>query len=163
MDAAIDDYFKFDNSGETKETEKIHEHLNTAWDNMDSALDELQCLIKGVTSLNEQASPADPDEPEPVLTDETFRSMLRNITPETLRETHKATIFFDEQLENEEGQKLTDNAKGLFIAALLIEHGKQKAKKECSNNENRAKQKPCQCANTDRATALKTNHGIRAN
>ena len=129
LDAAIDDYFKFDNSGETKETEKIHEHLNIAWDSMDSALDELQRLIKGAISLKEQTSPVDLSEPES-LTDETFRAILRNITPESLQETNKAVMFFGNQLDGEEDNTLSAEAKGVFMAALLIEYGKLTANKK---------------------------------
>ena len=130
LDAAIDDYFKFDNSGETKETEKIHEHLNIAWDSMDSALDELQRLIKGAISLKEQTSPVDPSEPEPVLSEETFRAILRNTTEETIREANKAVVFFGNQLDDEDDNKLSAEAKGVFMAALLIEYGKLTANKK---------------------------------
>ncbi len=46
LDAAIEDYFKADNSGETEETKRIHECLSDAWNKMDSALDDLMCLIQ---------------------------------------------------------------------------------------------------------------------
>ena len=75
-------------------------------------------------NLKEQTSPVDPSEPEPVLTDETFRAMLRNITPESLQETNKAVVFFGNQLDGEEDNKLSAEAKGVFMAALLIEYGK---------------------------------------
>ena len=130
LDAAIDDYFKFDNSGETKETEKIHEHLNIAWDSMDSALDELQRLIKGAISLKEQTSPVDPSEPEPVLSEETFRAMLRNIKPETIQAANKAVVFFGDQLNSKKIKKISEEAKGVFLAALLIEYGKLTANKK---------------------------------
>ena len=76
------------------------------------------------------AAGIDPDEPEPVLTDETFRSMLRNITPETLREANKAVMFFGNQLDGEEDNKLSAEAKGVFMAALLLEYGKLTANKK---------------------------------
>ena len=125
LDAAIEDHFKFDNSGETPETAEIHEKLNLAWDSLDSALDDLECLIKGVTSLERKTDPA-----EPVLSEETFRAMLRNITAETIHEANMAVLFFGNQLDREENKKLSEEAKGVFIVALLVEYGRQKALKE---------------------------------
>jgi hypothetical protein len=128
LDAAIEDHFKFDNSGETPETAEIHEKLNLAWDSLDSALDDLECLIKGVTSLERKTDPAEPA--EQFLSEETFRAMLRNITPEILQKAQKATTFINTQLNSEEkGRNLSEGAKGLFIAAMLIEYGRRKASK----------------------------------
>ncbi len=46
LDAATEDYFKWDNSGEDPETEEIHTKLNCAWDLLDDALDRLTALTK---------------------------------------------------------------------------------------------------------------------
>lgn len=119
LDAAIDDYFKNDCSGETTETENIHENLNIAWDKMDAALDEIECLLKGATRTGKQDEPQETE-----LSKITYRAMLRNITPETIQAAHKATLFFDEQLDNEEEKKLSPELKGILIASLLIQYGK---------------------------------------
>ena len=131
LDAAIEDHFKFDNSGETPETAEIHVKLNLAWDSLDSALDDLECLIKGVTSLERKTDPAEPAETsEETLSLEAFRATLQNLTVENLREAHKAVVFFDNKLNSEKENRLSEAAKGHFIAALLIEYGRQKALKE---------------------------------
>lgn len=98
-----------------------------------------------------------------------FKAMLRSIKPEDLKEAHKVTVFIQEQMDSvEETKKLSDTANTLVLAALLIEYGRLLACEEENGpadperTEESEKQKPCQCANTDRAAALKTNHGIRA-
>ncbi len=123
LDAAIEDYFKFDNSGETPETASIHEKLNLAWDSLDSALDDLECLIKGITSLERKTDPA-----EPVLSEETFRAMLRNLTPETAEKNLKAAKeIFDKAKEI---QSINADLIPAYAAMLLIEYGKQAGKKK---------------------------------
>lgn len=119
LDAAIDDYFKNDCSGETTETENIHENLNIAWDKMDAALDEIECLLKGATRTGKQDEPQETE-----LSKITYRAMLRNTTEETLWEANKAVVFFGNQLDDEEDNKLSAEAKGVLIASLLIQYGK---------------------------------------
>lgn len=132
LDAAIDDYFKYDNSGETEETERIHKYLKGAWDRMDDALDNIRCLTMDVTKTGNQQGPTgtDPDEPEPepVLTDETFRALLRALTPETAKKDLKvASEIMDwaEKIKN-----LNADLRPTFAAMMLIEYGKLASKKE---------------------------------
>ena len=136
LDAAIDDYFKYDNSGETEETEKIHEHLNIAWDRMDSALDELQRLIKGVTEIGKQQEPAGTDQDEPALDidRETFKELLQKVKPESLQAANKAAVFFREKLDDEEGLKLSKECQAAFIAVMLYEYGKAAGKYELKHS-----------------------------
>ncbi len=126
LDTAIDDYFKNDNSGETKETEKIHEYLNSAWDKMDDALDNIRCLTMDVTKTGKQPGPAgtDPGEPVPDIDRGTFKELLQKVTPESLQKANKAAVFFREKLEDEEGIKLSKGCQAAFIAVMLFEYGK---------------------------------------
>jgi len=121
LDAAIDDYFKPDNSGETKETEKIHEYLNNAWTQMDAALDDLAWLIEG------QEKKTDPPQD---ISKETFKKLLRNVTPETLQAANTAAVFFREQLDDEEELNLSKECQSAFIAVMLYEYGRLAAGKK---------------------------------
>lgn len=128
LDAAIDDYFN--NIGITKETEGIHEHLSIAWDRLDSALDMLHFLTKGVTKIEKQPGPAgtDPCEPIPVLTDEIFRSLLRALSPETAKKNLQVAqeIFeWADKIKNLDADLIPT-----FAAMMLIEYGKLASKKE---------------------------------
>ena len=59
-----------------------------------------------------------------------FKGILRSITPEVLQEANKVVVFFGNQLDDEEANKLSAEAKGVFLAALLIGYGKQQAREE---------------------------------
>ena len=61
------------------------------------------------------------------MDEKTFKKMLVGITVENVKEAHKIVSFFDEHITQEKGAELSDNAKGVLIAALLIEYGKQKS------------------------------------
>lgn len=130
LDAAIDDYFN--NIGVAKETEKIHEHLSTAWSELDSALDMLHFLTKGVTKIEKQPGPAgtDPGEPVPDIDKEIFKELLQKVTPESLQKANTAAVFFREKLDDEEGLKLSKECQAAFIAVMLFEYGKAAGKDE---------------------------------
>lgn len=133
LDAAIDDFFQFDNSGETEETKKIHEHLNIAWDRMDSALDMLHFLTMGVTKTGKQQGPTgtDPGEQVPDIDREIFKELLQKVTPETLQQANTAAVFFRQQLENDkEGLKLPTELQAAFLSVMLYEFGKLAGKDE---------------------------------
>ena len=60
----------------------------------------------------------------------TYKKMLGNITPKLIKEAHAVTVFLSEQLDEEKGEDapcLSENAKSVFVATMLIEYGKIKA------------------------------------
>ena len=62
---------------------------------------------------------------------EILRECLKGISAVSLREAKEVVGFFDDVIEKEkDGPALSEGAKGAFIAAMLIEYGKQKAKQE---------------------------------
>ena len=126
LDAAIDDYFKYDSSGETEETAEIHRKLNVAWDYMDNALDNIKRLTKGATKL----TGTEQNKPAPEIDKETFKDLLQKVTPETLQKANNAAVYFRGKLEDEEGLKLPKECQAAFIAVMLFEYGKQQAHKE---------------------------------
>lgn len=137
LDAAIDDYFAFDNSNETAETEELHRKLNIAWDYMDSALDMLHFLTMGVTKTGKQQGPTgtDPGEPALYIDRETYKELLQKVTPESLQAANKAAVFFREKLEEDkEGLKLSTELQAAFMAVCLYEYGKMAGKYELKHS-----------------------------
>ena len=126
LDAAIDDYFKYDSSGETEETAEIHRKLNVAWDYMDNALDNIKRLTKGATKL----TGTEQNKPAPEIDKETFKDLLQKVTPETLQKANNAAVYFREKLEDEEGLKLPKECQAAFMAVMLFEYGKAAGKDE---------------------------------
>lgn len=141
LDAAIDSFFRFDNSGETEETAGIHTKLNIAWDHLDDALDEIMCLTNGVTKTGKQQGPAgtDPGEQVPDIDRETFKELLQKVTPESLQAANKAAVFFREKLDDEEGLKLSKECQAAFLAVMLYEFGKMAGKDETDKRAQAAK------------------------
>ena len=142
LDAAIDDYFAYDNSNETAETAELHRKLNIAWDYMDAALDNIKCLTNGVTKTGKQQGPAgtDPGEPAPYIDRETFKELLQKVTPESLQAANTAAVFFREQLENdEEGLKLSTELQAAFLSVMLFSYGKLVGKYETDKRAQAAK------------------------
>lgn len=127
LDAAIDDFFKNDCSGETEETENIHEKLNIAWDYMDNALDNIKCLTKGVTKIEKRTESA---RSVPYIDREIYKELLQKVTPESLQAANKAAVFFREKLDDEEGLKLSKECQAAFIAVMLYEYGKAAGKRK---------------------------------
>jgi len=122
LDAATNDYFN--NIGVAKETEEIYEHLTTAWGSMDTALDLIQCLTKGATKLTGTKQ----NKPAPVLSEKTFRAMLRNMTPETTKKNLEILrVIFDKAKEVKD---INADLIPTYAALLLIEYGKQAYKEE---------------------------------
>ena len=129
LDAVIDDYFEYGKNAEAARLAGVYEKLAEAWHNMDMALDDLYFEIKGREEKDEPAG-TDPDEPEPepVLNDEIFRSLLRALTPETAKKNLQAAqeIFeWAEKIRN-----LDSDLIPTFAAMMLIEYGKLASKKE---------------------------------
>ena len=65
----------------------------------------------------------------------TFKEMLEGITVENIREAHKIVGYIDEQITQEEGPQMSDNARGIMIASLLIEYGKLKGRETHGRTE----------------------------
>ena len=53
-----------------------------------------------------------------------YKDMLREVTVEKIQEAQKAVAFFSELTEDKDAPELSKQAKGAFIATLLIEYGK---------------------------------------
>ena len=127
LDAVIDDYFKYGKNAEAARLAGVYEKLAEAWHNMDMALDDLYFEIKGREEKDEPAG-TDPDEPEPVLDDEIFRSLLRALIPETAKKDLKAAqeIFeWADKIKNLDADLIPT-----FAAMMLIEYVKLAGKRE---------------------------------
>ena len=126
LDDVIDDNFVIDGTVAPAEDAKgICKKLTNAWREMDEALDEIKFLIKEPTRLENQRGQ---DEPVPALSEETFRSMLRSLTPETTvknLEVLKAIMDKAKEIKNVNADLIPT-----YAALLLIEYGKQISKKE---------------------------------
>ncbi len=119
LDAVTEDYFG-------TEEHLIRQELEDAWRLLDAALDNIYFEI---TFQEEHKKPvADPVEPVPVLTDETFRALLRALAPETAEKDLKAAreIFeWADKIKNLDADSIPT-----FAAMMLIEYGKLAGKDE---------------------------------
>ena len=61
-----------------------------------------------------------------MMDEKTFKKMLVNITPEALKEAQQTVAFLDDHLKKAEGPALSDSARAVMIATLLIEYGNLK-------------------------------------
>ena len=52
------------------------------------------------------------------MDEKTFKKMLAGITTANIREAHKLVQFIDEQITQEEGPELSDNAKNMITTLL---------------------------------------------
>ena len=69
------------------------------------------------------------------MDEKTFKEMLEGITVENIREAHKIVGYIDEQITQEEGPQMSDNARGIMIATMLIEYGKLKGRETHGRTE----------------------------
>ena len=69
------------------------------------------------------------------MDEKTFKEMLEGITVENIREAHKIVGYIDEQITQEEGPQMSDNARGIMIATMLIEYGKLKGRETHERTE----------------------------
>ena len=63
-----------------------------------------------------------------MMDEKTFKEMLVNITAEALTEAQQTVAFLDDHLKQADGPELSDNARGVMIATMLIEYGKLKGR-----------------------------------
>ena len=119
LDAVTEEYFG-------TEEHLIRQELEDAWRLLDAALNNIYFEI---TFQEEHKNPvADPVEPVPVLTDETFRALLRALTPETAKkdlQTAKEVFNWAEKIKNLDADLIPT-----FATMMLIEYGKLASKKE---------------------------------
>ena len=60
------------------------------------------------------------------MDEKTFKELLINITPEALKEAQQTTAFLIDHLKQADGPALSDDARAIMIATMLIEYGKLK-------------------------------------
>lgn len=119
LDAIIEDYCG-------KEDELIRKSLDGAWFKLSAALDNINYEVERKEKGIELADPV----PVPDIDKETYKDLLRSLNVENVQEAHKITCFLCKELEGPEAEKLSHDARAAFVAAMLVEYGKRKARKK---------------------------------